>query len=115
MKYFKEKRCSKCNIWYVYDRTNYNICPNCSKKLNSYLNQIKFQQKQLARKIVEMVRNLSEHDIVRLCNNDFEDNHHCQHCNHALPPGIDPVNTIIVETPTNNDPGIGRRRRRKHH
>ena len=114
MKYFKEKRCPKCNVWYVYDRTHYNICPDCSKKLNSYLNQIKFQQKQLARMIFEMVKNLTDHDIIRLRNHDFEYNHHCQHCNRVLPPDIYPVLIIPNETQNTHDPNFGIHRRKNH-
>ena len=116
MKFLQEKRCRYCNELQVYDRQLHHFsCPTCTRKPNSYLKQIRHEQKKLARMIFEMVINLNEVDIVRLRHNEFDNNHHCQHCNRILPPDIIPVNTIPADTQTNSDPGIGQRRKRKHH
>ena len=114
MKY-KEKRCRYCNEWQVYDRKLHHFsCPTCTRKPNTYLKEIRHEQKKLARLIFEMVININDHDIIRLRHNDFDNNHHCQHCS-RVPPDSDPVTTIPAETQDNPDPGIGQRRRRRHH
>jgi len=116
MKYHKESRCRYCNDWQVYDRKLHHlICPTCTRTPNTYLKQISFQQKQLARKLFEMVRYLTEQDIILLRNNEFENNHHCHHCNRILPSDIDTVIIIPNDSQTNPDPGIGQQRRRRPH
>lgn len=116
MKHHKEKRCPFCSEWYVYNRSTHSYCcPNCNRKTNSYLKQIRFQQKELARKIFEMVKNLTEEDILQLRKTEYENTHHCKHCNHIILPNIEPVSTLPAETQTNNDTNIDQRRKRKQH
>ena len=107
MKYNKERRCNYSDELLAHDLS--------SQRFNTYLKQIRFQQKELARKIFEMVKEFTEEDILWLRNKEFETNHHCKHCNRVLPPDSDPVSINTAETQTLPDQGAGKRRRRKHH
>jgi hypothetical protein len=63
----RQKRCEYCDELFIFERSTARFCStNCRVQSFANLKQIRLEQQERARKILERVRNLSEQDFINL-------------------------------------------------